>query len=47
MKVVSGPPLLYQAAVEALKKWKYVPTYLNDQAIVVRMIATITFTLGQ
>jgi len=47
MKVVSGPPLLHQAAVEALKKWKYVPTYLNDQAIVVQMIVTITFALGQ
>jgi periplasmic protein TonB len=47
MKVVSGPPLLYQAAVDALKKWKYEPTYLNDQAIPVQMIVTITFTLGQ
>ena len=47
MKVVSGRPLLYQAAVEALKKWKYEPTYLNDQPIAVQMIATITFTLGQ
>ncbi len=47
MKVVSGPPLLYQAAVEALKKWKYEPTYLNDQPIAVQMIVTITFTLGQ
>jgi hypothetical protein len=29
MKVVSGPPLLYQAAVEALKKWKYEPAYFE------------------
>ncbi len=47
VKVVSGPPLLYQAAVDALKKWKYEPTYLNDQPIAVQMIVTITFTLGQ
>lgn len=47
MKVVSGPPLLYQAALDALKKWKYQPTYLNDQAISVEMLVTVTFLLGQ
>jgi protein TonB len=47
MKVVSGPPLLYQAALEALKTWKYEPTYLNEQPIAVEMIVTITFQLGQ
>jgi len=47
MKVVSGPPLLYQAAVDALRKWKYEPTYLNEQPIAVQMIVTITFQLGQ
>lgn len=47
MKVVSGPPLLYQAALDALKKWKYEPTYLNDQPIAVQMIVTVTFLLGQ
>ena len=47
MKVVSGPPLLYQAALDALKKWKYEPTYLNDQPIAVELIVTITFQLGQ
>ena len=46
-KVVSGPPLLYQSALDALKKWKYEPTYLNDQPIAVEMIVTITFQLGQ
>jgi periplasmic protein TonB len=47
MKVVSGPPLLYQAALDALKKWKYEPTYLNDQPIAVEMIVTVSFQLGQ
>jgi len=47
MKVVSGPPLLYQAALDALKKWKYEPTYLNDQPIAVQMIVNVTFVLGQ
>ena len=47
VKAVSSPPLLYQAAVDALRKWKYEPHYLNDQSIAVQMIVTITFTLGQ
>jgi periplasmic protein TonB len=47
MRVVSGPAILYQAALDALKTWKYEPTYLNDQPIAVQMIVTITFTLGQ
>ena len=47
MKIISGPPLLYQAALDALKKWKYEPTYLNDQPIAVQMIVTITFQLNQ
>jgi outer membrane biosynthesis protein TonB len=46
MKIVSGP-MLYQAALDALKKWAYEPTYLNEQPIAVQMIVTITFQLGQ
>lgn len=46
MKVVSGPLLLYQAALDALKKWKYEPTYLKDQPIAVQMLVTVTFVLG-
>jgi protein TonB len=45
MKVLSGPPLLYGAALQALKEWKYEPTYLNDTAISVQMIVTVTFQL--
>jgi periplasmic protein TonB len=47
MKIVSGPPVLYQAALDALKKWKYEPTYLNDQPVAVQMLVTISFQLGQ
>jgi periplasmic protein TonB len=47
MKIVSGPALLQQAALDALKKWKYEPTYLNDRPISVELIVTITFQLGQ
>lgn len=45
MRVVSGHPLLISAALEALKQWKYEPTYLNDQPIAVQLIVAVTFQL--
>jgi len=45
MKIVSGPPLLYLAAMNSLKKWKYEPTYLNDTPISVELVVSITFQL--
>ena len=33
MNVVSGHPLLRQAAVDAVKRWRYKPYYLNGEAI--------------
>jgi hypothetical protein len=46
MKIVSVSPHLYYATLDALKRWKYEPTYLNDHPIAVQMIVTITFVLG-
>lgn len=47
MKVVSGSPLLVQAAVQALEQWRYQPTLLNGQPVAVDMFVTLHFTLGQ
>jgi protein TonB len=47
MKVVSGPPLLMQAALAAVSQWKYEPTYLNDEPVAVQMNITVTFRLSQ
>jgi protein TonB len=46
MKVVSGHPLLLQAAMNAVRQWKYKPTYLNDMAVPVQLIVTVTFRLN-
>jgi periplasmic protein TonB len=46
MQVMSGPPLLYDAALRALGRWKYEPTYLNEEPIAVRMIVTVRFQMG-
>lgn len=45
MKVISGPVLLYPAALAALREWKYEPTYLNDVPVSVQMVVTISFRL--
>jgi protein TonB len=45
--VVSGHPLLQQAAVDAVKQWKYKPTMLNDEPVEVQTTITVTFNLGQ
>jgi len=47
MKVVSGPPLLMQSALDAVRKWKYEPTYLNDQPVSVQLNVTVTFRLSE
>jgi periplasmic protein TonB len=44
VKVISGPPLLVEAAAEAVSHWRYEPTYLNGQAIPVILTARITFS---
>ena len=46
MKVVSGPPLLLQSALDAVKRWKYEPTYLNDEPVPVQLNVTVTFRLN-
>lgn len=43
---ISGPPLLMQAAMDAVKQWKYKPTTLNGSAVRVDTIVKIVFTLG-
>lgn len=47
MKVVSGPPLLIQSAMDAVRRWKYEPTYLNEQPVAVQLNVIVAFKLGQ
>jgi periplasmic protein TonB len=47
MKVVSGPVLLYQAALAAVATWRYQPTYLNGVPISVEMNILVNFQLTQ
>jgi periplasmic protein TonB len=43
---VSGPNFLVPAALSAVQRWKYEPTYLNGQAVDLAMEVTVDFHLG-
>ena len=47
LEVVSGPPLLVQAAVDAVRQWRYRPTYLNGEAVAVETSITVIFRLDK
>jgi TonB family protein len=46
MKVVSGPPLLYSAAMKALGQWKFEPTYLDGEPVAIKWNASVQFRIG-
>lgn len=46
LQVVSGPALLIDSAVEAVKQWRYKPYMLNGQPITVDTQITVNFVLG-
>jgi protein TonB len=46
MKVVSGPPLLFSAAMKALAKWKFEPTYLNGEPVPIKWNVSVKFRMG-
>ena len=46
MKLVSGSPLLAEAAFNAVGQWKYAPTLLNGTPVALEMEVTVHFNLG-
>jgi periplasmic protein TonB len=44
-RVLSGVPLLNQAALDAVKQWRYTPTMLNNVPVQVIMTVTVQFNL--
>jgi protein TonB len=45
VKVLRSQPLLDQAAIDAVAKWKYTPTRLNGVAIPIVLTVTVNFAL--
>jgi peptidyl-prolyl cis-trans isomerase A (cyclophilin A) len=46
VKVISGPDLLQQAALDAVRTWRYRPYLLNSEPVEVRTTINVIFTLG-
>jgi protein TonB len=47
VRVLRGQPLLDQAAVDAVRQWRFTPTLLNGQPVPVVMTVTVSFTLNR
>jgi protein TonB len=46
LQVISGHPMLAQAALAAVRNWRYRPTLLNGEAVEVETTITVSFVLG-
>jgi len=46
-RLVSGPALLVQSAVDAVKQWEYKPTLLNGEPVAVESDVLVNYTLSK
>ena len=46
LQVLSGHPMLVEAAMDAVRQWRYRPYVLNEQPIEVETQITVNFTLA-
>jgi len=45
MKVVGGPVLLHQSAMDSLRQWRYKPATLDGKAVSMHLVVTVQFRL--
>ncbi|HEY2118665.1 MAG TPA: energy transducer TonB [Candidatus Acidoferrum sp.] len=45
LQVLSGDPLFYQSAIDAVRQWQYIPTLLNGHPVEVDTRITVIYTL--
>ena len=45
LRAVSGHPLLIPAALAAVQRWVFRPTFLNDEPVEVATVIEVNFTL--
>jgi protein TonB len=46
LHVISGPAMLQQAAMDAVRSWRYRPYLLNGDPVEVETTVNVVFTLG-
>lgn len=47
LQVLSGDPLFFQSALDAVRQWQYSPTILNGRAVEVDTHITVIYTLNR
>jgi periplasmic protein TonB len=47
LRIISGPPMLRQAALDAVRTWRYKPYLLNGEPVEVETTINIVFNLGE
>ena len=46
LQVISGDPLFYQSAIDAVRQWQYSPTVLNGRPVEVDTHITVIYSLN-
>jgi protein TonB len=46
LRVINGPPMLQQAAIDAVRSWRYKPYLLNGEPVEVETTINVVFNLG-
>lgn len=46
LQVVSGDPMFYQSAMEAVRQWRYRPTVLNGQPVEIDTFITVIYNVN-
>ena len=46
-QVVKSIPMLDEAALAAVRRWKYAPTLIKGEPVAVEMTVTVTFSLSK
>jgi len=46
VRVTRSIPLLDQAAIDAVRQWRFTPTLLNGEPVSILLTVTVRFTLG-
>jgi protein TonB len=47
LRVITGPPMLRQAAIDAVQTWRYRPYLLNGEPVEVETTVNVVFDLGE
>jgi periplasmic protein TonB len=47
LQVVSGDPLFYQSALDAVRQWRYRPTVLNGQPVEIDTFITVIYNIDR